>query len=265
MPSGRMVDLDLIDEDPNNPRGDVGDVSDLKLSLALRGQEEDLHLIPKPDGRFWLHEGHRRIKAMRELGWHQASHVERHFATDRERRLSQGVLHVHRRDWNPMAWARYCHDLYWTHKLGRNAIARSLQVSPNWVRDTISLMTLDRSEQRELEDGLMSKAEALRRIAGRRARREWESRGGQGAPPAGDTPRPRQARSKDQAYFNIEHPLAQKVARRCKHAAAPKISTIGCGACWEAEIRADALANVTPLNTANLRHGAADFKTAGVA
>lgn len=228
------VDIDLIDVDPDNPRGaDVGDVCDLVASMRVRGQEDPIHLIPKPDGRFWLHEGHRRRKAMLELGYDRAWYVERHFDSDLARLLSQGTLHLHRVDFDPMAWARYLHRLYWNHRQNRQQLAHQLGRSTKWVRDTMSLVHLEKFEQDELSAGLMTKGEALWRLGNRRALRA-------GAPP----PAPKTTRARER-HFTSSHPLARDVKARCAsygedHADRTKIGDVGCGACWEHAIRADA-------------------------
>jgi len=238
-----LVDLDLVDDDPDNPRGEVGDVSDLKQSLLERGQEDPIHLVRKADGRYLLHEGHRRRKAFKELGWKKAMAVPRRFDSELERLLSQGTMHVHRKNFGPMAWARYCHRLFWQHKQTREDIARQLGVSQAWVRDHISFMTLLDWEQRALERGDMTRADALRRAADHRAERD-------GKPPAkakktasatAKTPR-----AGGEPHLNGQHQLAEQVAARCasrgvEHAARPKIGGVGCGQCWEDVIRADAL------------------------
>jgi ParB/RepB/Spo0J family partition protein len=246
-----LVDLNLIDEDPRNPRGEVGDVSDLMQALRERGKQEDpMHLIPQGNGRFYVHEGHRRLKAMRAIGWTQGKAIERQFSSQLDALLSQGQMHAHRKNFDPMAWARYCHRLFFEHNLTREDIARLLGVGQGWVRDHIAFMHLEPWEQRALQNGEMTKAEASRRLADRRAMRD-------GRPPtAKKTAVVPAQRTGDQApapapHFSGQHPLAEQVAVRCasgglQHAGQPKIGGVGCGLCWEDVIRADALTSARP-------------------
>lgn len=238
------VDLDLIDDDPRNPRGDVGDVSDLKLSLAQDGQQDAIHVIAQGNGRYLLHEGHRRKKALLELGENQAKAVLRRFHSDLDRLVSQGVMHTHSVDWDPMAWATYLYRLFTDHNLNRHQIAHRLGRTPNWVRDTMSFVHLRPFEQQQLAARQMTRTEALRRLNTRRAARD-----GRPAPApkttTGRVPRPR--KPADEPRLNSDHQLAEQVAARCasggpEHAARPKIGGVGCGFCWESVIVADARA-----------------------
>ncbi len=253
MPSLVLVDLDMIDPDPDNPRGpDVGDVTDLKLSIARCGLQEALQLIPKAGGRWKIHEGHRRVKALRELGEQRAPAVPRHFRTDLEQILSQGTIHTHRSDWKPMAWARYVRRLWRDENLKTEQIALHLGRSTNWVKDRLALNHLHVHEQRALDAGEITLREALHRLATRRAARDGTAppaplKAGNTGPagPAGKVPAQRRRRVAE-PHLNADHRLAEQVAARCasgglEHAARPKIGGVGCGHCWEDVIRADAL------------------------
>lgn len=246
-----LVQLNLIDEDPRNPRGPVGDVADLMQAIADRGQEDPIHIIAKGDGRYFLHEGHRRRAALTALGIGTAKAIVRRFGSDLDQLLSQGQMHAHRKQWDPMAWARYCHRLYWEHNLTRDDIARQLGVSQKWVRDHIGFMTLTGPEQRELESGALSQGEALHRLANRRAMRDGRpAPAGKTTPAAAVIPAQRQPRS--EPHLNPGHHLADTVTDRCAshgpgHAARPKIGGVGCGQCWEDAIRDDALTAVRPV------------------
>jgi ParB family chromosome partitioning protein len=238
-----LVNLADIDVDPVNPRGDVGDVTDLKLSIAQRGLQAPIEIIPKGNGRYDLFEGHRRRQALLELGKSQTPAIVKTFATEKARLLAQGTIHAHRRNFNPMAWARYLHRLYWDHKMTREQIAFELGVSPAWVRDTLSFVHLTETEQRDLEAGLLTRKKALTRLAARRAALAGK--------PAPQPKTPAQRRPAGEPYLNGGHRLAEQVAAHCasggmEHAASPKIGGVGCGHCWEHVIRADALTVARP-------------------
>lgn len=237
-----LVELTLIDVDPENPRGEIDDVSDLKQSLQHNGQQDPIQVIVKGDGRYGLHEGHRRVQALTEIGETHAKAITRTFRSDLERRLSQGAMHAHRRDFDPMAWSRYLNRLFWDDKLTREQIAVQLGVSQGWVREHLSFVHLKPSEQADLQSGDMSRKEALSRLAARRAARD-------GRPDTTTTTVPGQPRTN--SYFNGGHPLAEQVAIRCAaagltHAGSTKIGGMGCGRCWEDVIRADALTAARP-------------------
>lgn len=253
-----LVDLAFIDEDPHNPRGDVGDVTDLKQSIAQDGQQDPLHLIPQGNGRYFLHEGHRRREAIAQLNADpdrlgpplKAKAIERHFTDDLSRLISQGNMHAHRKNWDPMAWSRYLNRLFEEHKLLDQAIARRLGVSQNFVREHLSFMHLHDYEQRALERGEITRKEALHRLAVRRAERDGTPLPATKKAAAKKTPATKTARSADDPYLTHTHRLAETVAARCatgglEHAARPKIGGVGCGQCWEDAIRDDATTAVS--------------------
>jgi ParB/RepB/Spo0J family partition protein len=228
-----LVDIELIDDDPLNPRGaDVGDVGDLKQSIAQDGLQDPVQLIQKRGGRWQMHEGHRRKKAHIELGEKQIKAIKRTFRNELDRVISQGVQHLHAKEYSPMAWARYLHRLCFEmppgQNLDRDQVAHRIGRHPNWVRDTMALYHLTDKEQRDVDAGRLTRKEALRRLAVRRAANTGK--------PAPTAPRPRSAPAG--SYFNGQHPLAEQVAARCasgglEHAARPKIGRVGCGPCWE--------------------------------
>lgn len=252
-----LVDITLIDDDPHNPRGDVGNVDDLAQSFAQDGQQNPVQLIAKPNGRWHLHEGHRRKKAALELGEPFLKAIERRFSSDLDRIVSQGAMHTHARDWDPMAWARYLYALFSDpYNLNREQIAHRIGRPPVWVRDTMSFVHLTNDEQIDLAAGRMSRTEALRRLANRRAIRDGkplpapkQRRPAHAVPHIPAQRRPAPAPAPAEPYLNAGHRLADQVAARCTasagHTAHPRIGGVGCGICWEAVIAADAVALAT--------------------
>lgn len=64
------ISLDLIDPHPDNPRKDLGDLTELTASIAAQGLLQNVTVVPSPEAgdRFWALLGHRRIAAAREAG-----------------------------------------------------------------------------------------------------------------------------------------------------------------------------------------------------
>ena len=63
-----LVDLDLIDPHPNNPRKDLGDLSELAASMKAQGVLQNLTLVPADGGRYRCIIGHRRCAAAKQAG-----------------------------------------------------------------------------------------------------------------------------------------------------------------------------------------------------
>jgi len=245
-PSILFVKFDLIDDDPDNPRGEIElvDVAALKETVGQDGIQDPIQLIPKADGRYTLHEGHRRKRAAIEAGHVGAPALIRQFKSDLDRVVSQGIIHTHAVNWDPMAWSRYLYRLFSEFNLSRWQIARRLALHPNWVRDTLSFVHLKPVEQRELARGEMTRKEALLRLKNRRDQQAGRTT----TNPAPFVPRQREPIG--EPHLNGVHRLAEQVAARCAsgglaHAAHPMIGGVGCGLCWEQVIAADAIATVT--------------------
>lgn len=64
------LNVNLIDSHPENPRKDLGDISELTASISKNGVLQNLTVIPSPDseGRYWALIGHRRLAAAKAAG-----------------------------------------------------------------------------------------------------------------------------------------------------------------------------------------------------
>ena len=59
-----VLDLDLVDPHPRNPRRDLGDLTELTASIKADGVRNALHVMVSPDGeRYVVVQGHRRREA----------------------------------------------------------------------------------------------------------------------------------------------------------------------------------------------------------
>ena len=65
-----LVDLDLVHPHPDNPRRDLGDLTELTDSIRAHGVRQNLLLVPDPDhpGQYRTVIGHRRTAAARAAG-----------------------------------------------------------------------------------------------------------------------------------------------------------------------------------------------------
>jgi ParB/RepB/Spo0J family partition protein len=64
----RLISLDLIDEHPANPRLLYPRLAELSADIAENGLRDPIKVRPV-GGRFEVFSGHRRLRAMRSLGW----------------------------------------------------------------------------------------------------------------------------------------------------------------------------------------------------
>jgi ParB family chromosome partitioning protein len=74
---GRMIDLDKIDPNPEQPRTDFGDLTELTASIAEKGVLEPLLVKPaRATGRWMIIAGERRFRAARAAGLSEVPCVE---------------------------------------------------------------------------------------------------------------------------------------------------------------------------------------------
>jgi ParB-like nuclease domain len=65
----KLADIEDSDIQPPNR---MAQTDDLKASIRESGLQEPLHVLQKRNGKFVVHSGHRRKKALLELGWTEA-------------------------------------------------------------------------------------------------------------------------------------------------------------------------------------------------
>src|SRR2546429_2025023 len=74
---GRMIDLDKIDPNPEQPRVDFGDLTELTASISEKGVLEPLLVKPsRLTGRWMIIAGERRWRAAREAGLSEVPCIE---------------------------------------------------------------------------------------------------------------------------------------------------------------------------------------------
>lgn len=76
-PVGRMIPLDRLEPNPNQPRIEIGDLTDLINSIREKGVLEPLLVRPSEvGGRFMIISGERRYRAAREAGLRELPCIE---------------------------------------------------------------------------------------------------------------------------------------------------------------------------------------------
>src|SRR5439155_6121292 len=104
------MDLELIDFDPEQPRGSVDDASLAELAASIRekGVLEPVSLRRHPDrpGRFIVNRGERRVRASRLAGRRTVPW----FLDERVDRYAQVIENLQREDLTPFDLARFIAD-----------------------------------------------------------------------------------------------------------------------------------------------------------
>ena len=63
----KLINTSLIDPHPDNPRKNIGDVTDLAASIKTNGLLTPLNVVPN-GSRFRVIAGHRRLAACKQAG-----------------------------------------------------------------------------------------------------------------------------------------------------------------------------------------------------
>jgi ParB/RepB/Spo0J family partition protein len=163
----QVVRVDKIAAD-RNIRPDLPEIHDLALSIRQRGLLTPPLVRRKPggDGEFLLVAGHRRHAAIQALGW-ETTPVDEIVDIDEDEAFEIQLLeNVQRVQLEPMQAARGLR-LLMKRRDGATAaqVARSIGLSPTWVRRHLKLLELPDEVQARVADGDLSLtiADLLRR------------------------------------------------------------------------------------------------------
>jgi ParB family transcriptional regulator, chromosome partitioning protein len=64
----KQISIELIDPHPENPRKNLGNLTELAESIKANGIMQNLTVVPKDDGRYMAVIGHRRLAAAKLAG-----------------------------------------------------------------------------------------------------------------------------------------------------------------------------------------------------
>jgi ParB/RepB/Spo0J family partition protein len=163
----QVVRVDRIAAD-RNIRPDLPEIHDLALSIRQRGLLTPPLVRRKPggDGEFLLVAGHRRHAALVALGW-ETTPVDEIVDIDEDEAFEIQLLeNVQRVQLEPLQAARGLR-LLMKRRDGASAaeVARSIGLSPTWVRRHLKLLELPDEVQQRVADGDLSLtiADLLRR------------------------------------------------------------------------------------------------------
>lgn len=161
--AGRQdIPVDLIDDNPWQPRQDYDGIDELAADIQRNG----LLQIPAgrrmADGRVQLQYGHRRLRAVRSLGWPTMPVDIQPIVSDNDMAVRAWVENHNRQDFTPLDQARYFKRLQddgWTQQ----QIADQLGLARPTISNAIRLLKLPDDLQTEVAaNGLSARqAEAL--------------------------------------------------------------------------------------------------------
>ena len=136
-PIGRLVPIDEIDPNPDQPRQVMGDLSELMASIADKGIIEPL-VVRQRRGRFQIIAGERRYQASVQVGLSEVPVVIRD-VDDAQLIEIALVENLQRKDLSPFEEAEAMDNLVKDHQLKHDDLARKLGKSRTSVTESLSL------------------------------------------------------------------------------------------------------------------------------
>jgi ParB family transcriptional regulator, chromosome partitioning protein len=139
-PVGRLVPIDLIDPNPDQPRQAMGDLSELIASVTEKGIIEPL-VVRQRGSRYQIVAGERRYHAGVQAGLHELPVVVRD-VDDTEMLEIALVENIQRKDLTPFEEAEALHSLSQRCGYTHEDLAKRLGKSRTSVTESLTLQTM---------------------------------------------------------------------------------------------------------------------------
>jgi len=139
-PIGRLIPIDQIDPNPNQPRQVMGDLSELIASIAEKGILEPL-VVRQRGGRFQIIAGERRYQASVQVGLAELPVVIRD-VDDTEMLELALIENLQRKDLTPFEESEALHGLAASCGYTHEDLARRLGKSRTSVTESLALVAM---------------------------------------------------------------------------------------------------------------------------
>ena len=136
-PIGRLVPIDELDANPNQPRQVMGDLSELMASIAEKGIIEPI-IVRQRGSRFQIVAGERRYQAAVQVGLREVPIVIRE-ADDHEVIEVALIENIQRKDLTPFEESEALHSLASRCGYTHEDMARKLGKSRTSITESLSL------------------------------------------------------------------------------------------------------------------------------
>lgn len=136
---GRWIGIEDIETNPEQPRTNVGDLTELARSIEKRGILEPLLVRPLGDGRFRIIAGERRFRAAIEAGLTEVPCIEFDVAENEVVEIAL-IENLHRRDLHPFEEADGYAALASKYEYTQQQIAEAVGKSRVSITEALSLL-----------------------------------------------------------------------------------------------------------------------------
>jgi len=156
---GRMIPVEQIRPNPDQPRKALGDLRELAESISEKGVLEPLlvRFVPREDC-YYIISGERRYHAARAAGLREVPCIEK--TADDAETLEIGLIeNIQRKDLTPFEEADGLHRLSTQFEYTHDDVAKKIGKARSSVTETLSLRNIPDSLRRKcIEQGIVSKS-----------------------------------------------------------------------------------------------------------
>ena len=138
---GRLVPIEELETNPDQPRRSVGDLEELTKSIQSKGVLEPILVRPLDSGRFRIIAGERRFRAALEAGLAEVPCIELDVPDNEVLEIAL-IENLHRRDLHPFEEAAGYASLSEKHGYTQQRIASSVGKSRVSVTESMSLLDI---------------------------------------------------------------------------------------------------------------------------
>lgn len=135
------IPIEFIEPDPDQPRKDIGNVDELKASIAEHGVIQPIVVSPHGTEMFRIIAGERRFTAAKAFGLKSVPAIIR--TVEEHRRLEvQLIENIHRKELSPIEEATTYKRLMTEFKLSQRQLAERLGKSAAAINQTVRILSL---------------------------------------------------------------------------------------------------------------------------
>ncbi|MEP6769673.1 MAG: ParB/RepB/Spo0J family partition protein [Acidobacteriota bacterium] len=138
---GRWISMEEIETNPEQPRTNVGDLTELRQSIEAKGVLEPLLVKPIADGRFRIIAGERRFRAAMEAGLTEVPCIELDVPENEVVEIAL-IENLHRRDLHAFEEAEGYTSLASRHGYTQQQIADAVGKSRVSVTEVMTLLSI---------------------------------------------------------------------------------------------------------------------------
>jgi len=171
---GKFLPISEIETNPDQPRRNVGDLSELRASIESKGILEPILVRPTERGRYQIISGERRFRAALEAGLAEVPAIE--FDVPENEVLEIALIeNLHRKDLTPFEEAEGFQSLIERHGYTHQRVAETVGKSRVGITESLSLLKIPEDLREQCRRADITSKSVLLEVARVSARPEMEA------------------------------------------------------------------------------------------